>query len=212
MRLLLPEQGGATRLVLVRHAEPEASAQGLCYGSLDVALSPRGRRQAAGLGRALRAVPLAAVYTSPLRRALDTAAPLARAQGLEPLLHEGLRELDFGELEGQPYERIEAERPELFRAWMEEPWAVRFPGGEGLADLRARVLAAVGEIRERHADDAVALVAHGGVVRVVLADALGLADGAVFRLEQSYGGISVVDRLGETDVVRMVNTVLYSPA
>lgn len=212
MTLSLPVQGGATRLVLVRHAETEASARGRCYGSLDVALSPAGRRQAAGLGEALRELPLAAVYASPLRRAFDTAAAVAGPQGLEAVACEGLRELDFGELEGRPYDRIQAERPELYRAWMEEPAAVRFPGGESLADLRARVLPAAAAITARHEGEAVALVAHGGVMRVLLADALGLADGAVFRLEQSCGGVSVVDRVEGTPVVRVVNTVLYSAA
>lgn len=211
MSVLLPEAGGATRLVLVRHAAPEESAAGRCYGRLDVGLSPAGRRQAAALAEALRALPLAAVYTSPLRRALETAAPLAAAAGLPPAADEGLVELDFGELEGMAYDEIVRERPDLYRRWMEEPTAVVFPGGESYADLRARVLAAVRAIRERHAGETVALVAHGGVVRVVVADALGLEDGAVFRVDQSHGGVSVVDWLGGTPVVRVVNAVLYSP-
>lgn len=208
----LPEQGSATRLVLVRHAETEVSARGRCYGSLDVELSPAGRRQAVGLGEALRALPLAAVYTSPLRRALDTATAVASAQGLEPLPHNGLRELDFGELEGLTYESIEAERPELYRSWMERPAAVRFPGGESFADLRSRVLATVAGIRERHEGETVAMVAHGGVARVVLAEALGLADDSLFRLDQSCGGVSIVDWVEGTPVVRLVNAVLYSAA
>jgi alpha-ribazole phosphatase len=95
---------------------------------------------------------------------------------------------------------------------METPTRVRFPGGEAFADLRGRVLAASAEIRAAHAGEAVALVAHGGVVRVILADALGLAEEAIFRLAQSHGGVSVVDWLGGEPVVRVVNAVLYSPA
>jgi broad specificity phosphatase PhoE len=209
--LLLPDPGGATRLVLVRHAAPEDSTAGRCHGRLDVGLSPAGGRQPAALAEALRALPLAAVYASPLRRALETAAPLAAAAGLAPVADEGLVEIDFGELEGMAYDEIARERPELYRRWMEEPTAVAFPGGESYAGLRARVLAAALAIRERHAGETVALVAHGGVVRVVLADALRLADGAVFRLDQSYGGVSAVDWLGGTPLVRVVNAVLYSP-
>ena len=210
--LVLPEQGGATRLVLVRHAETEESARGRCCGSLDVALSPAGKRQAEALARALVEVPLAAVYTSPLRRACETARPLADAHGVELRAHAGLRELDFGELEGMRYEDIAAERPELFRAWTDEPGSVRFPGGEGLADLRARALPAVAEIRGRHEREAVAVVAHAGVMRVVLADALGLPDRAFFRLDQAYGGVSVVDWVEGVPVVRCVNARLYSTA
>ena len=196
----LPPHGDATRLLLVRHAESDRAAHGRCYGRLEVDLSPEGRRQAGELAAALGELSLAAVYSSPL------------AHGLEPAVDDDLREIDFGELEGLTYEEIEAERPEVFRAWMETPTSVRFPGGESFADLRARVLRAAGAIRERHAGEAAALVAHGGVVRVVLADALGLADDAVFRLDQAYGGLSVVDWVGGVPVVRVVNAVLYSPA
>jgi broad specificity phosphatase PhoE len=196
--------------VLVRHAETDAAMRGRCYGRLDVELSLKGRQQASELGTALRGISLAAVYSSPLSRALDTAAAIAAPHGLEPVVEGSLRELDFGELEGVLYEDIEAARPELFREWMETPGSVRFPGGEALADLRARVRPTVAEIRERHEGEAVALVAHGGVIRVVLADALDLADGAFFRLGQAFGGLSIVDWVDGTPVVAVVNAVLYS--
>ena len=201
------ERGAATRLVLVRHAETEERARGLCIGRLDVPLGKAGRRQAELLAGALAEEPLAAVYTSPASRAQHTAGPIGAAHGFEPVVVQELLELDFGELEGQPFDRIEAERPALFRAWMETPDEIRFPGGESLADLRARVLPFVARVREFHEGQAVAVVAHAGVLRVVLADALGLAGGAVFRLDQSPGGVSVVDWVGASAVVRVVNTV-----
>jgi len=210
--LALPDRGEATRVVLVRHAETEESARGRCYGRLDVRLSPRGLRQAQGLAVALADVPLAAVYASPLARAVDTARPVAAARGLEPIVLDALAELDFGEVEGLRYDEIEAERPELFRAWMDEPARVCFPGGEGLSDLRVRVLPALEQIRARHEREAVAVVAHGGVIRVVLAEALGLGDGALFRLDQAEGGVSVVDWLEGVPLVRVANATLYSPA
>jgi broad specificity phosphatase PhoE len=208
--LALPDRGGATRVVLVRHAETEKSARGRCYGRLDVRLSARGLRQAEAL--ALVDHRFAAVYSSPLARALDTARPIADAQGLEPIVLDAIVELDFGEVEGLRFDEIEAARPELFRAWMDEPARVRFPGGEGLADLRARVLPALAEIRARHEREAVAVVAHGGVIRVVLAEALGLDDGALFRLDLSEGGVSVVDWLDGVPLLRAANATLYSPA
>ena len=210
--LVLPDRGEATRVVLVRHGATEESARGRCYGRLDVRLSPRGLRQAEALAGALADQPLAAVYASPLARALDTARPIAAAQGLEPDVLDALAELDFGEVEGLRYDEIEAARPELFRAWMDEPARVRFPGGEGLADLRARVLPVLAEIRLRHEREAVVVVAHGGVVRVVLAEALGLDDGAFFRLDLSEGGVSVVDWLDGVPLLRLANATLYSPA
>ena len=210
--LALPDRGEATRVVLVRHAAAEESARGRCYGRLDVLLSPRGLRQAEALAGALADHPLAAVYASPLTRALDTARPIAAAQGLEPAVLDALAELDFGEVEGLRFDEIEVAHPELFRTWMDDPARVRFPAGEGLDDLRARVLPVLAEIRARHEREAVAVVAHGGVIRVVLAEALGLDDGALFRLDLSEGGVSVVDWLDGVPLLRVANATLYSPA
>ena len=210
--LALPERGEATRIVLVRHAETEESARGRCYGRLDVRLSQRGLQQAEALAASLAGLGLAAVYASPLARALDTARPIAAAHGLEPSVLDALAELDFGEVEGLRVDEMEAERPELFHAWMDDTAQVRFPCGEGLADLRGRVLPALVEIRARHERQAVAVVAHGGVIRVVLADALGLGDGALFRLDQAEGGVSVVDWLDGVPLLRVANATLYSPA
>jgi broad specificity phosphatase PhoE len=188
------------RLILVRHAEPAASARGRCYGSLDVDLSPAGRAAA----RELRLPPLDAVYSSPRRRALETAAALG-----EPVVLDALRELDFGELEGRTYDEIAAERPELYRAWMETPTEVEFPGGESYAQLRERVVAAVEELRGRHDGETVAAVTHGGVVRAVLGHVLRMPDGAIFRLEQRYLGVSVVEWLGDFPLVRQANGTHY---
>ena len=209
--VVLPDQGEATRIVLVRHAETEEAARGRCYGRLDIPLSPRGLLQAQALADVLAGLPFAALYSSPLARALDTARPIAAAQALAPIVLDALAELDFGEVDGLTYDEIEAERPELFRAWMDDPARVRFPGGESLADLRARVLPALEPIRARHDREAVAVVAHGGVIRVVLAEALGLADGALFRLDQAEGGVSVVDWLQGAPLLRALNATLYSP-
>jgi broad specificity phosphatase PhoE len=212
MTLALPDAHGATRLVLVRHAETEGALRGRCYGRLDVALSEDGVAQAAALAGALAGLPLRAVYASPLARALETARPIAAARGLVPVVDARLRELDFGELEGLPYERIAAERPALFREWMESPGRVRFPGGEALADLRRRVRSSIEWIRRRHSGEAVAVVSHGGPLRVVLADAQGLDDAALFAIEQPFGAVTVVDWGAGEPVVRAVDPSLYSAA
>jgi alpha-ribazole phosphatase len=193
-----------TRLLLIRHAQPrEEESRGRCYGRLDVALDDDGRRAAATLAHAFRDVHVDAVYTSPRLRALETARPLAQARALEPRVDERLAELDFGELEGRTYDEIAATQPELYRAWMEAPTTVQFPGGDSYATLRARALAAVAEIRA--ATDTAAVVTHGGVVRAILADCLQMPDAAIFALAQDYCGVSVVDWVDDTPLVRVVN-------
>jgi broad specificity phosphatase PhoE len=208
--LHLPRHDGGTRLVLVRHLNPDESVRDRAHGALDEPLAPAARRRVELLARQLEVLPFAAVYSSPLRRARETAAPIAARHGLVPVAHDGLREIEFGELEGRPYEEIEVGWPELFRSWMEEPTCTRFPGGESFADLRARVLAASDEIRLRHTGATIAIVAHGGVTRTVLAAALAMPDEALFRLDQSYGGVSVVDWLSDVPLVRLVNATAFA--
>jgi broad specificity phosphatase PhoE len=207
--LRLPSQDGATRLLLIRHLEPDRSVHGRAYGSLDAPLSALALEQAAKLAQALDGVRLDAVYASPLRRALETATPLAAHRKLVPVVHEGLREIDFGEIEGSRYEEVEQSRPGLFRSWMSDPTGVSFPGGESFADLRLRVLTATEEIRARHRGSCVALVAHGGVTRAIVAASLNMPDEALFRLDQAYGAVSVIDWLGETPILRVLNASVF---
>jgi broad specificity phosphatase PhoE len=188
-----------TRLVLVRHAEPAEDARGRCYGRLDVGLSPAGLAAAERLAPALAGLELDAVYSSPRARAIETARPLTAS----PIVHEGLREIDFGEFEGRRYEEIEASHPELFRAWMETPTDVRFPGGESFDDLRVRALQAFDEIRARHASALV--VTHGGVIRAGLAAWLEMPAHSIFRLGQSHCGVTIVDWLEDVPVVQLLN-------
>ena len=191
-----------TRLLLIRHAQPEDDAQGRCYGRMDVELSTAGEAAAERLAENLRDVAIAAVYSSPRRRAVQTAERIA-----PPRVDARLSELDFGELEGLTFEQVERERPELFRRWMESPTRVRFPGGESWSDLRSRVAVVAADVRAAHAGATVAMVTHGGVVRAVLADALGLPDERVFAIDVGYARVSVVDWFDSTIVVRLVNGV-----
>ena len=198
------------RLVLVRHAETEAFARGRCYGTLDVGLSPAGRAQAAALADAVAGERLAAVVSSPRVRATQTAAAIAERHALEARVEPDLAELDFGELEGRTYDEIAASLPDLYEAWMTRPTTVRFPGGESYADLAARARRAVRSLRERHARQQVVAVTHGGVVRAVLSDPLGIADELIFRIAVDPASISVVEWVEDVPIVRAVNATAYA--
>lgn len=198
------------RLVLVRHAEAEESARGRCYGSLDVGLSARGRSQCASLAEALASEPVASVVSSPRIRALDTARAIAERVGVEVGVDPALQELDFGELEGRTYEEIAASLPGLYAEWMTHPTHVRFPGGECYADLVRRALGAVEALRRAFCRQTVVVVTHGGVVRAVLADALGIPDERIFRLTVDPGSRSIVEWVDDVPLVVALNVRPYS--
>ena len=205
---LVERPTAATRLVLIRHAEPHADSRGRCYGRLDVGLSKTGSDQAAALAAALADMIVDVVVSSPRRRAVETARPLAVARSLEVVVHPAVSEIDFGELEGRTYEEIQRELPEVYATWMEHPTEVVFPGGESYTQMRDRVLAAVHRIRGHGALRTTALVSHGGTNRVILADALGIANADIFRIDQSYGALNVIDYFDEFPLVRSINATV----
>jgi broad specificity phosphatase PhoE len=200
--------GGApppARLHLVRHGAPAEWWAGRCCGRTDVPLSAAGRAGAERLAAWFAGLGAAAVYSSPLLRAVETATPIAAAVGREVVRVDGLAEVDFGEVEGLTFEEVARARPELYERWMSSPATVRFPGGESYADVRVRAMAAVDEIVARHGGGILVAVAHAGPIRAVLGAVLEIPDHAVFRLDVAIGSVSVVEWLGDQPVVRGVN-------
>lgn len=164
---------GATELVLVRHGQSAPAVDGqpfaLVGGHGDPPLSPLGRRQAEQVGRRLAATPLAAIYVTTLQRTVQTAEPLARTVGLEPVVEADLREVHLGEWEGGLYRRKMLEGdPLAVQAIAEERWDV-IPGAEPAAAFAGRVRGAVERIAAAHGDQTVAVVTHGGVIGQILA-------------------------------------------
>jgi 2,3-bisphosphoglycerate-dependent phosphoglycerate mutase len=164
----------ATRLIVLRHGETTWNRDTRIQGHTDIDLNATGRWQANCLGTALADSALAAVYSSDLRRAFDTAQAVAHAQGLTATPHTGLRERCFGSLEGMTWAEIEAQQPQQAVAWRTRvpDWAPA--GGESLVALRQRVLAVLNELAQRHLGQHIALVAHGGVLDVIYRAATGL--------------------------------------
>ena len=196
------------RVWLIRHGEPVAEARGRCYGSLDFGLSETGRGQMKRVADYVRSEPISAVYASPRSRALEGAKILAAAVSAAILeVADDLREMDFGEFEGLTYDEISARNPELYRLWMENPTEVLFPNGESFPEMRDRVLRAFDAIERKHDGQAVALVTHGGVNRILLADALQIPDNCIFRLAQEYAAINLIEFIQGLPVVRLLNFV-----
>lgn len=194
-----------TALWLLRHPEPEASVRGRCYGSLDVALSPEGIRQAHAVAGTLAQIPFAAIYASPRRRCQQATGILANGRTCAVETGAALRELDFGDFEGRTYDEIAAKYPEMYQQWMEHPTETQFPGGESFGEMSVRVIAVARELRSRHAGHSIALVTHGGVIRIILAEALGMAAANIFRIGQRYGAINLIRYFEDTPLVELVN-------
>jgi broad specificity phosphatase PhoE len=181
-----------TRVFLVRHAETDWNRDEVFRGRADRPLSERGRRQAEAVGRAFAPRPLRAVYSAPLLRARETAEPIARPHGLPVVLEEGLNDLDFGAWQGLAKAEVRERHAELYRQWESAPHTVVFPGGEGLAEVQGRAAAALDSIVRRHPEQAVAVITHRVVLKVLLGELLGAGLEAFWRFRFDTTSVTVL--------------------
>ncbi|MGC9393221.1 MAG: alpha-ribazole phosphatase [Anaerolineae bacterium] len=156
------------RLFLVRHGETAWNAEGRYQGQTDVPLSAAGLRQAEAIAGRLAMTPLDAIYASDLCRAAETAHAIARHHTLDVRLDPRWREMSFGEWHGLTYPQMEAAFPETVAWWNADRVHHAPPGGETLAQLAARVHAALDDIRRAHPEQTVLIASHGGAIRALL--------------------------------------------
>jgi probable phosphoglycerate mutase len=201
----LRASGSPTRLYLVRHGETAGGGDDRCIGRTDRALSAAGLESAERLAPILAALGLAAVYSSPLDRAIATARPIAAAAGLKPIYLEGLAELDFGAFEGRTFAEIAATDLELYERWMAAPTTVRFPGGESYADLKARAVTSARAMVDWHRERSLLAVSHSGPIRAIVGDVLDISDRAVFRIDVALASVTVIDWWDDHPLLRGLN-------
>jgi broad specificity phosphatase PhoE len=200
-----------TRLLVVRHGHVEGMSPERFRGRRDVDLSDLGARQAQATaqGIAARWHPIA-IYTSPLRRCLQTAAAIGAAcGGLRPTVLDDLNDLHYGDWEWHTHEEVRALWPELFECWFAAPQLVRFPRGESFQDLLARMANVLRWVRERHAGETVVVVGHSGGNRALLLQTLDQPLSAYWRLAQDPCSVSEIELLARTATVQRFNEVFY---
>jgi probable phosphoglycerate mutase len=161
-------------LHLIRHGDTMQSSEGVFCGDLDPPLTPKGQQQAERLAAATAKLGLSAIYVSPKERARQTAAPTARATGLEPRVAEGLREIAYGTWEGRSEKEIRASEPEAYATWVADPALASPPGGESAFAIAARALPVLLRARAEHASGAVAFFSHKATIRVITCALLGM--------------------------------------
>lgn len=193
-----------TRIILVRHGQTEWNRVERFRGQADVPLNKTGIAQAEAAARRIAAewTP-AAVYSSPLGRAVRTAEAIATPFGLEVRPHPGLNDIHFGEWQGLTPDEARARWPESVEAWMRTPQTALIPGGESLAGLGERSLRAVRELAARHEGETIVLVGHTVLNRVLLLAMLGLGLEHFWRIRQDTAAINIIE--AENDVFTLVS-------
>lgn len=194
------------RIVLLRHGETEWNREDRWQGSgSDVPLNDRGRAQAAEVADVLAARdPCSALYSSDLRRALETARIVGERLGLEVRTDPAFREMSHGHWEGKTKAEILEIWAAEYHAFESDPRRVRRPGGDSYGDLARRLWPALDRLADRHPGERIVLVTHGGPIRLVLADilerplserdAFGVTNGSWFEVEKRESGWRLVVR------------------
>ena len=192
-----------TTILLARHGETDWNRDGRFQGHADPPLNDTGRAQAAELAAALAGDELAAVYSSPLRRAIETARVVAAQHELEPIPLEALREVDVGSWQGLTRAEIETRFPDQFARWLdyEQGWA----DGETYEEMGRRVVATLLELAVEHDGEQILAVTHGGPIRSAFAFADGTSHAEARRLGPRIANVFLAGFAVESGALRRLD-------
>jgi alpha-ribazole phosphatase/probable phosphoglycerate mutase len=215
----MPDWGNSmvTKVYLIRHGETEDSEIRRYKGHIDVPLSEKGVEQMKKLSKFMNteifpnpaSCILNAIYCSSLSRAIKSAEIIAEPYDLKPVIMEELKERNFGVWEGMTFNEIAEKYPVEFRAWVSDPLRYSPVEGESTREVRDRVLQAFNKIVEKHDGDNIAIVAHGGVNRIILCEILGMPLENIFRIEQDLAALNVIELHDTYSVVKLINGRWY---
>ncbi|HEX79479.1 MAG TPA: histidine phosphatase family protein [Dehalococcoidia bacterium] len=196
----------AARIILVRHGETDWNLEKRIQGgSSDTILNARGREQAASIARKLEKEDIRAIYSTPLRRGLDTAQVIASYHMLEVIAEPSLREIEAGELEGVTTAELGKRFSEILIWNADEGAFPRVPGGESLPEVQQRCWEAVRRLAAKHPEGALVLVTHYFVILSIICSVLGLPLSHIMRLRLSTGSISIFNLDGDQAHLELFN-------
>lgn len=182
-------------LYLVRHGQTRLNIDKRYIGLTDLELTDLGIRQAYAVGKEIKSLPIniSRIYTSPMKRTVQTAAEIKKSlTDLDVIEIADLAEVDFGLWEGMLSTEAEERYPEIYNQLREAPLETSFPDGGSLMEIRNRTLAFVKSLATENPEDEFIIVSHGGPIRMVIAEVMGLNDGNIWSFEIKHGSISKV--------------------
>lgn len=180
-----------TTVFLIRHGETAWHAEGRVLGQRDIPLSQPGIAQAEEAAAALRGVKMAEVLSSPLQRAIQTAEIIGQDTGIQIARDPRLIDFQLGKWTGMTY--ADVAKNEEYQRFVQQPESERIPGGESLDDIRRRAVAAVDQaLRDNATGDALAIVTHAGIIRVLITHYMGSRPANYHRVRVSPGSISIL--------------------
>lgn len=195
----------ATEIILVRHGETFWNKESRFQGSADIELSPEGVKQAESLAERFADVRLDMIYASDLQRAEKTADIVAKQHGININTEARLREADFGVWEGLTFEEIKERDGEKLDAWLKDPVTVQAPEGETFEEVQKRAKKGLNEIKNEHQEEQILVVAHGGTIRAILVDLLGMPLSNFWRIQQDNTAVNIIKFYDGDPILSLVN-------
>jgi alpha-ribazole phosphatase/probable phosphoglycerate mutase len=191
----------ACRIYLIRHGET-TNADEVCFnGHFDVDLSDQGKNQSRRIADALKNLPIKAIYSSDLKRTQIGAQYVADEHKLKHIPCKELREIAFGNWEGLSISEVNRNYPGKLKERLKNIEQFRVEGGESFFQLRDRVIPKFEEIISRHPCDSIVILCHGGVIRTILAHILEISVKNLFRINQPYSSVNIIQFYEEGDPV-----------
>lgn len=181
------------KLFLVRHGRTAWNAGEVFRGREDIPLDPIGETEARLLAERLKTEEIEVIFSSPLRRAKQTAFQISEQNGACVIEAEELIDLDYGQWQGRTLQEVKDAFPELYERWIKAPHEVVFPSGEGLKDVLKRVAPFVEMVRERFGEKTVAFVTHKVVLKVLMCHLLEMELSAFWKIEQSTSALNLFE-------------------
>ena len=194
-----------TRLYLIRHGEVDEQYHRVFGGRIDMDLSLFGQQQAHALAEYLGRIPFQAIYSSPMKRVQQTLAQLAEGQNKRPRLLDDLREVDFGKWTGLSWEEVREQYHVSAFDWLDQLEKGLIPEAEAIEPFRGRIHAALQSILAAGEGQTVAVVCHGGVIRMLLSILLALPLTKMAGFDIEYASITIVDCLPSKTEVQLLN-------
>jgi len=190
-----------TTFILVRHGETDWNREGRYQGKLDIPLNANGREQAAKLAAGLASLKIDAAYSSQLGRAFETAQAVCARRGIEIVKEPGFAEINHGEWEGKLASEVGEKWPKELDAWRNWPHTVLMPGGERIADVQARAVAAITTLGRKHEGQTVLIAAHDATNKALLCWAAAAPLSSFWRFKQDPTAVNCLEITMDGDQV-----------
>jgi len=198
-----------TRAILIRHGQTVWNKGDRFRGQIDLDLDNVGLMQAQAIASRVIHWPVSRLFSSPLKRAWQTAQAVADLMGLQTQQLEGLKDINYGQWQGRTPAEVATEQPALYRQWRTQPKLVTFPEGESLDQIRIRATTALEELLARYPGETMVIVSHKVVCKLLVLHVLGLDTSHFWNLEQDNGAINVLETRNNLLVADLINDTCH---